>query len=45
MKIKKTTEVWLEKVAKKNNVSKEDVLRYLDNLSRGNRVIHHLKLA
>ena len=43
--MKKTTKAWIAKVAKANNVSEEEVLRYLRKLSNGQRVIHHLRLV
>ena len=43
--MKKATKKWLEKIAKLNGVTKEEVLRYLRSLSFNGRVIHHLKLA
>lgn len=41
----KETHEWLEKVAKKNGVTKEEVLRYIKSLSSKKKVIHHLKLT
>ena len=43
--MKKTTKEWVAKIAKVNGVTEEEVLRYLRNLSHGDKVIHHLKLA
>lgn len=43
--MKNTTKEWLEKIAKLNGVTVEDVLRYLRSLSDSKRVIHHLRLA
>ena len=39
------TEEWIAKVAKMNNTTREEVLKYLRKLSRGQRVIHHLRLV
>ena len=43
--MKQTTKDWIAKIAKANGVTEEEVLRYLRNLSHGNRVIHHLVLG
>ena len=43
--MKKQTENWISKVAAKNGVSKEAVLKYIKSLSSGAKVIHHLALA
>lgn len=43
--MKKTTTEWLNKIAAKNGVSKEDVLKYIKSLSSATKVIHHLALA
>ena len=43
--MKSTTKAWLEKIAKLNGVTVEDVLHYLRLLSNSPRVIHHLRLA
>lgn len=43
--MKTKTKEWISKIAKLNNVTEEEVLRYLRSLSYGNRVIHHLRLA
>ena len=40
-----STTAWIDRVAKINNVKPEDVLRYLKNLSAGQKVIYHLKLT
>lgn len=41
----KATEEWLDKIAKLNNCSRDDVLRYLKTLSCAKKVIHHLRLS
>ena len=43
--MKKTTKQWVAKIARENGVSVEEVLRYLRNLSNGDKVIHHLRLG
>lgn len=43
--MKKTTKKWLEKTAKANGVTESEVLRYLRNLSRADKVKSHLRLA
>ena len=43
-KMKESTLAWLKEMAKKNDVSVDDVLRYLDALSRGGKVVYHLDL-
>ena len=43
--MKKTTTEWLNKIAVKNGVNKEDVLKYIKSLSSSAKVIHHLSLA
>jgi hypothetical protein len=43
--MKKTTTDWLNKIAAKNGVTKEDVLKYVKSLSSSAKVIHHLSLA
>lgn len=43
--MKNTTKGWLEKIAKKNNVTAEEVLKYIKSLSSNTKVIHHLCLA
>lgn len=42
--MKKSTLAWLKEVAKKNNVSVGQVLRYIEALSRGEKVMYHLDL-
>lgn len=43
--MKTATKEWLAKIAKLNNTTEEEVLRYLRSLSYGKRVIHHLQLV
>lgn len=45
MAYSKNTDAWLERVAKANNTTKEDVVKYIDSLSHGKGVIHHLDLS
>lgn len=44
-RLDKETQNWVKKIAAKNNVTPEDVLAYLDSLSSGKMVIHHLSLV
>ena len=43
--MKKETLEWLDKTAERNNVTKEEVLKYVKSLSSTSRTIHHLRLA
>ena len=40
-----STESWIAKIAKVNKCSREDVVRYLNNLSSKKKVLSHLQLA
>ena len=42
--MKESTKKWLEKIAKANGTTAEEVLKYLRSLSSTGMVIHHLKL-
>lgn len=41
----RSTERWLAQIARANNCSKEDVVRYCTNLSSANKVLSHLRLG
>lgn len=41
----KKTQEWLKRIAEANNVTQEDVLAYLRELSHARKVTHHLNLV
>ena len=43
--MRKQTKAWLKRIAKANQVTQEEVLTYLRELSHSKKVIHHLDLA
>lgn len=43
--MQKQSKEWVAKVAKANNTTEGEVMRYLRSLSSGKRVIHHLNLT
>lgn len=45
MKYSKSTTKWLDKIAKRNNTTREKVEEYIKSLSRTGKVIHHLVLS
>lgn len=44
-KFSEKTRAWIARVAEKNGVTQEEVLRYLRALSSGRKVIYHLDLV
>lgn len=45
MSFNKNTEQWIAKIAKRNRVKREDVLRYLKSLLSSRKVLSHLSFV